>query len=165
MKRRMQWMSAALGLLLAGAAQGQVTIGNPVVLAKDVVLTNGSTTTINLDAALPQNPAWSGNVQLMAIVGPANATATHTAANYCTNLVLKFGWVLGTHATTDEPFTWSIATDQFGALSATPHTADTVVWTNLTGMAGITGIRLLNASPRSTNTYGPKVTVLVGRPQ
>jgi hypothetical protein len=163
--RRVGRMGLALLLLVGVAlamvcmtAEAQVTPGGYAPLCTAQSLTNGSTTTIGASTNVP---AGAESIQLMAIVEPQGTTVA-TKQNFCTNLVLTFQYQIGTNTTTDTPFTWTIATDQFGALS-TSFTNPVVVWTNLTSKRGLTGLKLATALPNSTNTAGPKLTLLVGR--
>lgn len=166
MKSPISNLKCCLALLTLSAFQlfsvslhAQVTPGSYVPLCSTQPLTNGSATTITNSASVS---ATSESIQLMAIVAPPCSTSP-TNGNYCTNLVLTFNYVIGTNTTTDTPFTWTIATDQFGVLSQTPHTTSTVVWTNLTNKRGLTGLQLNTATSASTNAYGCKLTVLAGR--
>ena len=148
-----------LTALLEAPASGQVSPGSFVALASNVVLTNGSTTTINAITNVPQG---NESIQLMAIISP-NAPNAPTNGCFCTNIVMKFNFQVGTNITTDTPFTWTLATDVFGAMSQTTATNPICCWTNLTNRKGLTGLQLTSALPSSTNTVGPKLTVLMGR--
>jgi hypothetical protein len=148
-----------LMVLMAGVAWGQVTPGSYVVLASAQSLTNGSTTTLNVSTNVS---ASSESIQLMAIIAPQGTTAL-TKANFTTNLVLTFGYMIGTNVTTDTPFTWTIANDVLAATLAAGNTNPVCVWTNLTSKRGLTGIALKSALPASTNAAGATLTLLVGR--
>ncbi len=159
----------ALAAIAAAAAvlpaSGQVTIGNPTAFCTQYALANGTASNINQTVYLPQDVAWKGDVQLCCVLEAATATSTATKGNFTTNMVLKFDFLVGTNVTTDTPFTWTIGTNQIGNLAVAPWTNTVTLWTNLTSKAGLTALRLSTAEGSGTNAYGPKLTVLMGRPQ
>jgi hypothetical protein len=133
----------------------------PYALVSAQPLTNGSTNTINLSTNFPGSQAWKGDLQLMAIIAPLGTNAV-TKANFATNLVLTFGFLIGTNVTTDTPFTWTIGNDQLaGGALAVGNTNPVVVWTNLTSKGGLSGLQLKTALPASTNAAGAALTLLV----
>jgi hypothetical protein len=156
-------LAAALLAPTPAVADSQGYGMGPYTLCSAYPLTNGSTTTLSLSTNLPGWAAWKGEVQMMAIIAP-NGTNVGSKQNFCTNLALKFNYMIGTNVTTDNPFTWTIATDQLGAYSSN-FTNPVVVWTNRIQLSGLTGLQLTSATPNSTNTSGPNLTLLMQVPK
>ena len=156
-----------LAVLVAMAlpAMGQTLSPRISTLALALSCTNGSTLTIGTSTNLVQGVAATHRMQLCAVIAPLGTTAL-TKANFCTNLVMTFQYLVGTNVTTDTPFTWTIDNNQLagGALAAGNTNAITVR-TNLPVEAcdSLSGIKLGTALGSSTNAAGFSLTVLTAQ--
>lgn len=160
MKRLLTIVMAAVTLAVCtipAQAQNRPRIST---LVSQALCTNGTTRTFAISTNILHGMNYTASVRLTARVEKAVPNAP-TNGNYCTNLVLKFNYLSGTNLTTDTPFTWTIATDQLGTLSANALTNPVVVGTNLaaTVVDSLTGIQFTSALGSSTNEAGFKLTV------